>query len=341
MYRPGIDKPRGFALADQARYWRWLSDWFWRATVVGLLGICGYESRLRAQDFPTRDQLQTLCGKVFGTPPAATSLSPKGRIWVEPKRKLVIVDGYVTLTQGQLEMFACPVGTKEHESVVAVFATAQQVHAGLLAIGAKSGRPTQFEPYRPASGSTIKIQVLWYDQQQQKQQCLAQHWIRDFQSGGEMPFDWVFAGSILQKDADTGEEYYLGDSGDLICVANFPTATLDIAVESISSNSGLTFGAYTEHLPPLFTVCRLVLEVSPDPPRQERAKGKASAAKDGLPVETRDAPAVPTPSAIPSDSIPEAKSKATRSQSAGPEADGARAGGDPGVAPIDPGRKNP
>jgi hypothetical protein len=278
---------------------------------------------------------------VFGTPSAATSLSPKGRIWIEPKRKLVIVDGYVTLTQGQLEMFACPVGTKEHESVVAVFATAQQVHAGLLAIGAKSGGPTQFEPYRPATGSTIKIQVLWYDPQQKKQQCLAQHWIRDFQSGREMPFDWVFAGSVLQKDEDTGEEYYLGDSGDLICVANFPTATLDIAVESISSNSGLTFGAYTEHLPPLFTVCRLVLEVSPDPPRQERAKGKASAAKDGLPVEMGEASAFKTPSAIVPEFTSEAKSNATRSKSAGPEADGARAAGERGVAPIDPGQKTP
>jgi hypothetical protein len=221
-----------------------------------------------AAEYPTREESKAKAAEVFGIPKNATPLSKDGRIWVDKQRKLVIVDGFVTLREGQLEMFACPVGTKEHESIVAVFASSQAVHAGLLAIGAKQGEPTKFEPYKPATGSTIKVHVLWRDEKGQKQSQLAQHWIRDVENNKEMPYDWVFAGSILHKDPDTGEETYLGDSGDMICVANFPTATLDIAVESISSNSSLTYAAFTDRIPPLFTVVRLVLEASDQSPRQ-------------------------------------------------------------------------
>jgi hypothetical protein len=234
-----------------------------------------------ADEYPTREQSKAKAEEVFGVPKNATALSKEGRIWVDKQNKRVIVDGFVTLREGQLEMFACPVGTKEHESIVAVFASSQAVHAGLLAIGAKQGKPTEFEPYKPATGSTVKVHALWRDEKNQKQSKPAQHWIRDVESNKEMPYDWVFAGSILYKDPDTGEESYLGDSGDMICVANFPTATLDIAVKSIAENSALTYVAYTDHIPALFTVVRLVLEVSEQAPKQtNESKSEAKKASD-------------------------------------------------------------
>lgn len=278
MWRQGMDKRLQIGLQVLAKAffsftWRRASTW-----LVWPLAIIVFSTRsLVAQDYPTRDELKAKAESVFGAPQGATSISKSGRVWVDPKRKLLIVDGFVTLTQGQLEMFACPVGTKEHESVVAVFAAPKEVHAGLLAIGAKQGTPTQFEPYRAATGSTIKVYVLWRDAKNEKNVKPAQHWILDVQKKQEMPYDWVFAGSIMQKDPDTGEEYYLADSGAMLCVANFPEATLDIAIESISTNDSLVYGAYTDHIPPLHTVCRLVLQVSADPPRQ--AGGKTLDAK--------------------------------------------------------------
>ncbi len=146
-----------------------------------------------AQEYPTREELKSRAEQVFGAPKDATALSKNGRIWVDPKRKIVIVDGYVTLTQGQLEMFACPVGTKEHEAIVAVFATSREVHAALLAIGATQGTPTKFEPYAAATGSTIKVHVLWRDAKNEKNVKPAQYWIRDAATNKEMPYDWVFA----------------------------------------------------------------------------------------------------------------------------------------------------
>jgi hypothetical protein len=97
----------------------------------------------------------------------------------------------------------------------------------------------------------------------------AQKWIRRMGTEKQMPYDWVFAGSGFYKDVDTGEQRYLGDSGDLICVANFPTATMDLAVESAAANSGLVFEAFTDNIPPMHTLVRLVLKVSDDGPRRE------------------------------------------------------------------------
>ncbi len=69
----------------------------------------------------------------------------------------------------------------------------------------------------------------------------------------EMKAQWVFAGSGFFQDEKTGEKYYQGEAGDLICVANFPSSVLDIDVESSSSNDGLLFEAYTDRIPPVGT----------------------------------------------------------------------------------------
>jgi len=65
--------------------------------------------------------------------------------------------------------------------------------------------------------------------------------------------DWVFAGSGFTTDPDTNEQFYLAESGDLICVANFSTATIDLAITSSAENDNLLYEAYTEKLPPTGT----------------------------------------------------------------------------------------
>jgi hypothetical protein len=66
----------------------------------------------------------------------------------------------------------------------------------------------------------------------------------------ELDADWVFAGSGIYKDEDTGKEYYLAEDGDLICVANFASATIDVAVNSSAETNDLNFEAFTERIPP-------------------------------------------------------------------------------------------
>lgn len=186
-------------------------------------------------------------------------LSKDHDIWVDPQRKLVVVDGTVAIRDAGLEMFACPKGSKEHESVVAVNSTAQLVHAGLLAIGAIAGHPVQFNPkYVPATGTTVDVWVLWQDELG-KHKVRAQEWVKDTKTGEEMKQDWVFGGSSFWTDDTTGEKYYQADGGDLICLSNFSTATLDLPIESSQANDALLFNAFTERIPPRGTKVRLVL----------------------------------------------------------------------------------
>jgi len=82
----------------------------------------------------------------------------------------------------------------------------------------------------------------------------------------EMQADWVFAGSGFFKDKETGKETYLADEGDMICVANFGSAMIDVAMPSTSENADLQFEAYTERIPPKDTpvTVELIPVVAPE-----------------------------------------------------------------------------
>ena len=69
----------------------------------------------------------------------------------------------------------------------------------------------------------------------------------------QMRAQWVFAGSVFDEDEKTGEKHYRAEVGDLICVANFSSAMLDLSIESSAGNDGRLFEAYTERIPPLDT----------------------------------------------------------------------------------------
>ncbi|MCO6455871.1 MAG: hypothetical protein J5I93_11290 [Pirellulaceae bacterium] len=197
-------------------------------------------------------------------PPGLTRLTKDYDLWIDSKRKLVVVDGKVCLREGQLEMFACPKGSKEHESIVALNSKSQFVHAALLAVGAKTGTPVRFNPeYQAATGTEVEVFVLWKDRDGKNRQVRAQDWIRNVKTGQAMTFPWVFAGSSFWVDEQTGERMYNADAGDLICVSNFPTAMLDLPVESSQGNADLLFEAFTERIPAIGTHVRLVLRPKP------------------------------------------------------------------------------
>ncbi|MGN6135388.1 MAG: YdjY domain-containing protein [Aureliella sp.] len=216
--------------------------------------------------YESRETRRERVEKTFADPPNMKRLAEKDRVWVDPRRHLVVVDGYVALRVGQLEMFACPAGTKEHESVVGVLAKAQFVHAALLAAGAKAGKPVQWEPnFVPPSGSEIEIHALWFDKAGKKHSIDARKWIKQFGTDKTLESNWVFAGSSFWKDPETGENRYMAESGDLVCISNFTTATLDVPFQSSQANSGLLFAANTDLIPPEGTPVRLVFKLVASP----------------------------------------------------------------------------
>lgn len=201
-------------------------------------------------------------------PLGAKKLPDPDRVWVDAKKKVAYVDGYVSLREGFLEMFACKVGTKEHESVVAVQSQIQTVHAALLAIGAQSGTPVQYAPdFKPPTGTEIDVEVRWLGDDGQWRSAKAQDWILNEQTKKPLEHPWVFAGSSFWKDPETGKNYYTAEQGDFICVSNFTTAMLDLPIPSTQANDGLMYVANTAKVPQLGTPVRLALT-----PKLEDAK---------------------------------------------------------------------
>ena len=195
--------------------------------------------------------------------PDLKRLAPDEEVWVDTRAKEVVVGGSVVLDKGPIEFFACPKETKEHESIVATRATARLVHAALLAIGLESGRPVSFDPeYAAATGPRVRVRMRWTDADGKVQVTAAQTWIRDTRTGKAMAHDWVFAGSSFWTDPTDGKEYYQADGGDLICVSNFPTAMLDLPVESSQSNEALLFEAFEGHVPPRGTAVEILLSAA-------------------------------------------------------------------------------
>jgi hypothetical protein len=221
--------------------------------MIGSPATCGQEAKSKAS--ATTEPKAPPIDK-SALQPVANDAS----VWIDKKNKRVVVEGEVCLTKGLLEMFACPRDTKEHESVVSVKAKAYVVHAALLALGAKQGQPVKFDPeYVPASGARVDVFCFWTDEQGNEKQVPAQHWIRNLKTKKPMENYWVFAGSDFWLDESTGKRHYLGDTGDFICVSNFPSATLDLPVKSPQDNENLLYEAFTENIPPRGTKVTLAL----------------------------------------------------------------------------------
>lgn len=214
-------------------------------------------------------------------------LSKTDRAWLDAQRNRVVVDGRVSLRRGVLEMFACKRNTKEHESVVALDAKAFVLHAALLAAGADTGGPVQFDPeYKPPHGTEIQVDVLWLDKEGNRHKVRAQEWVRDVRTKKAMDLPWVFAGSGFWLDEETGKQHYQAESGDVICVSNFSSAMLDVPAESTNVNAGLFYEAFTERIPPLGTPVRVVLTPVLEE-KQERAPGQTAPQANQTPAATR------------------------------------------------------
>lgn len=134
-------------------------------------------------------------------------------------------------------------------------------------------------------------ELLWYGPMTdgQKKELLAMSedraWrdaISFFHERGQsrgMRADWVFVGSVLGVDETTGEKSYAAEEGQYICVSNFPTAMIDIALRSSDQASELAFEAWTEKIPPKGTPVTLEIGLAP-----AKQPGKQPAQQPGKPT---------------------------------------------------------
>jgi hypothetical protein len=194
------------------------------------------------------------------------SWKPLGRsLWFDPKTRQLILRARVVLVEGPLEHLLCLKGTKEHEAILATDAVPQKIHAGLLLTGAEPGHPVRFQPkFEPPSGSPINIELEWTEGGK-SHRANAREWIKAERTNKTLDRDWVFAGSELFEDPTTKKPVYAADDGDLITVANFANAILDLPFASTSAGTELLFVANTKVLPPRGTFVTLYLRPRPAP----------------------------------------------------------------------------
>ena len=200
-------------------------------------------------------------------PNALIPLHPQHQIWITPDRKNVIITGRVILREGFLELLACRVGTKEHESILAVRVEPQLIHAALLAANARQGRPMQVSPvFAPATGDRIDITLRWKDESEIQHESPAQDWVWDMSSPEDskkpMATHWVFSGSRMLQDFDGNEIYAANVTGELFALSNFVGSILDVPIRSSDDNTQLQFACFTERIPPLDTLVTIVLTPS-------------------------------------------------------------------------------
>lgn len=199
----------------------------------------------------------------YAPPPNAKAIV-ENKVWVDLKRKRVYVDGYVTMREGPLEMFACPIGTKEHEAIIATLAKSSEVHTALLAIGTRPGTPVQFLPnFIPATGQRIRVWICYRDENKVFKFADARNWVKKSSTKKTLKTDWVFSGSGFWRDPNDGREYYRADGGDMICVSNFSTAMMDLPIASSAEANSLQFSPNTPEIPKRGTAIRMVLAPIP------------------------------------------------------------------------------
>lgn len=210
-----------------------------------------------------------------GQHPAATTLEPSAQwkllgrsLWFDPENKQLIVRAKVVLREGPLEHLVCLKGTKEHEAILATDAQPRQIHAGLLLTGAEPGHPVRFEPkFEPPAGTPIAIELLWRTDGKLHRSD-ARTWVKDEKTGKPLAEHWVFGGSDLYTDPITKKINYAADEGDLITVANFGGAILDLPLASSASDADRIFAANTAQVPPLGT--EVLLRLGPATRRPEK-----------------------------------------------------------------------
>ncbi len=205
-------------------------------------------------------------------PPPAEAFQPDPawkplgtHLWFDPQTKQLVIRARIALREGPLEHLLCLRGTKEHEAVLATDAAPRQIHAGLLLTGAETGHPVRFLPkFAPPTGSAIAIEVKWTENGK-VHTADARTWVRNDRTKKSLAIDWVFAGSELVEDPVTKKRVYTADDGDLITVANFANAILDLPFASTANDADRSFVANTEKIPPRGTVVVMFLKPRPAP----------------------------------------------------------------------------
>lgn len=198
--------------------------------------------------------------------PPVKKVAAGRNVFVEMEGKKVVrvlVEAEVCLRKGSLEHLLTRKRCKEHEAILVADIDARDLHAALLLAGAEAGSPVLKPNLLAPTGSAVKISLAYKTKDGKEVKVSAREWIRDAKAGNDLATDWVFVGSnfVVDKD-DPMKVYYYANDGDVICVANFEAACLDLPILSPADGAN-DYEANTDRIPPERTPVLVILEVVP------------------------------------------------------------------------------
>ena len=140
-------------------------------------------------------------------------------------------------------------------------------------------RAFEFVPkFRPPAGSPITIELRW-QQDGKLRTADARDWVWDEKTKSPLAIDWVFAGSVLYEDRITKKPIYAADDGDVITVANFASAILDLPIASSANDAERMFTANAQKIPPVGTEVFVVLSPRRQPGVPDRNRTQPESKK--------------------------------------------------------------
>ncbi|MCH2209925.1 MAG: YdjY domain-containing protein [Fuerstiella sp.] len=159
--------------------------------VCGVLLVCPISSAAPPEPVPDKElnqsadnrnqrpPLMPLPDALSGLLDNAIPLNPQRTVFLNRDEKRIYLHTEVSCRNCVLEMLCVPIGQREHETILNVRARAFVIHAGLVALGLKPGKPAAFYPdYRPPEGPALDMRVHWVDRTEKLQSEDPRSWIR-------------------------------------------------------------------------------------------------------------------------------------------------------------------
>ena len=198
---------------------------------------------------------------------------------VDLARRRITLNTEVCLRSGALELLVCARGTKEHESVLHTRAKASHVHAALLLLGLTPGKPAQWVMLEgdelgrtlPPRGAGLDISLQWTDKNGKPHAADAAEFLAvGDKKGAAAPKEWVFVGSDIFSDG----RYWADSEGEIICVANFASAVIDVPFGNPNKRDrqAVDFTANTAAIPPAGTPVDVIIVPRPGAEKAPHAR---------------------------------------------------------------------
>jgi hypothetical protein len=217
---------------------------------------------------------------------------------INASERCLDVDATVCLSEGALELIACHVGGKVHESIVAVEARPSHIHTALLLLGANNGNPAMRRPIDeeqtrwvdiPPTGDLIDIFLEFPNAEGKPVERPISDFIRRrnrdgsdrTKSGPEasqaqsIPHAFIFAGSHL-RDHGEGPRGYLADfSGHIISMSTFGDELLCLPEIHSHQQGALEWEINPTDLPKKGTAVTLRLRLHKNPAPKSAPKSES------------------------------------------------------------------